>query len=139
MWWTSKNEKKRKDILCERITEFSVYGDPRGFVLEYCDKITVFLFFLTRNTVPICTINIAILTKLIYRFKPILIRILAGLKNDQLIPKFIWKFKGPRISKAILIEKNKVAGVSLPSFDTYYKVTAIKIFWYWWKDRHIDQ
>ena len=48
---------------------------------------------------------------------------------NKLILKYICKSKGTRIAKIIPIT-NKVTGLILPNFKTYYKATVIKTVWY---------
>ena len=75
-------------------------------------------------------VKMSVFPNWIYRFSAITIKILASYfaDTDKLILKFIYSCKRPRRANTIL-KNNKVGGLTLLNFKTYYKATVLASYY----------
>ena len=85
--------------------------------------------------------KIAILPNSVYRFDAILIIIPPQIFKDteRANLNFIRKNRKPRIVQTVPNNKRSFGEITIPDLKLYYRTIVIKIPWFWYRGRHVDQ
>ena len=139
--------KETKDLYIENYKTDEI--NQRGH--KYIDKYTMFMDqknqyseneYTTQNNLYIQCNPYTTQSNLQIQYNPIVFNAIPTVyfrELEQIISQFTWKYKKPRIVKAILRKKNGTGGINLSDFRLSYKAAIIKTVQYWHKDRNINQ